>query len=309
MLAIKMPGDTYDGPFLPLTADELTIRQHLERHIYKLAGDIGERNMDHYPQLLKAADYIENAFKEAGYSVTTQAYDVEGKTVKNLIAEHQGQNKAHEIIIVGAHYDSIFGATGADDNASGVAAVLEIARFLAKQKLARTVRFVAFANEEPPYFQTQVMGSWQYAQQAKMRNENIVAMFSLETIGFYSDQPNSQQYPFPFNYFYPNRGNFIGFVGNFSSRELVRKSIATFRRTTLFPSQGVAAPGWIIGVSWSDQSAFWDQGYPAIMITDTALFRNPYYHTKRDKPETIDYDRSARVVRGLAEVVIDRANL
>jgi Zn-dependent M28 family amino/carboxypeptidase len=185
--------------------------------------------------------------------------------------------------------------------------MLELARLLAGQRLPRTVRFVAFANEEAPFFSTAGMGSWQYARQAHARGERIVAMLSLETLGYYSDTVGSQRYPFPFGLFYPRVGNFIGFVGNTASRHLVRRSIASFRQHAAFPSQGTAAPGWLTGVGWSDHWAFWQHGYAAMMITDTALFRYAPYHTPTDTPDKIDYASMARVVAGLASVVTDLA--
>ena len=146
-----------------------------------------------------------------------------------------------------------------------------------------------------------------YARRSRERAENIIAMVSLETIGYYSDSKDSQVYPFPFSLFYPNVGNFIGFVGNTSSRALVRRAIKIFRQDGSFPSQGVAAPGWLTGIGWSDQWSFWKEGYPAMMITDTAVFRYPYYHRRADTPEKVDYDRMVRVVSGLSPVILDCA--
>jgi hypothetical protein len=163
-------------------------------------------------------------------------------------------------------------------------------------------------NEEAPFFHTVNMGSWQYAQRAHARGERIVAMLSLETMGYYSDTLGSQQYPFPFGFFYPRVGNFIGFIGNIASRSLVHRSIAAFRRHAAFPSEGTAAPGWLTGIGWSDHWAFWQQGYPAIMITDTAVFRYAPYHTSGDTPEKIAYAKMARVVAGLSRVVVALAN-
>jgi Zn-dependent M28 family amino/carboxypeptidase len=182
-----------------------------------------------------------------------------------------------------------------------------MARLLGSQRLARTVRLVAFVNEEPPFFLTGDMGSRFYARRSRERSEKIVAMFSLETIGYYSDAKGSQHYPFPFSLFYPNTANFIGFVSNISSRDLVRQSIASFRQHTAFPSQGAAAPGWMTGIGWSDHWSFWREGYPAIMVTDTALFRYAHYHTPEDTPDKIDYARTARVILGLARVIAELA--
>ena len=302
-----MPKSSYTGPFQPLSEDEVQVRDRLEKHVSMLAGEIGERNMRH-PQGLEASlDYIEKILRDLGYQVEMQEYKVEDKPVANLEAERIGTSLAGEIVVVGAHYDSVFGTPGANDNASGVAGLLEIARLLATEELSRTVRFVAFVNEEPPFYLTGDMGSRVYASRSRRRGEDIVAMLSIETIGYYSEVSGSQHYPFPFSYFYPSTANFIGFVGNFSSRRLVRHAIGTFREHTRFPSEGLAAPEWVTGVGWSDHWAFWKEGYPAIMVTDTALFRYDYYHTPQDTPDKLDYARTARVVSGLTRVVADLA--
>ncbi|MCZ6478871.1 MAG: M28 family peptidase [candidate division NC10 bacterium] len=283
------------------------MRDRLERHVSMLAGEIGERNIWHPQGLEASVDYIEKVLGDSGYQVEMQEYKVEGKPVANLEAERIGTSLAGEIVVVGAHYDSVFGTPGANDNASGVAGLLEIARLLATEELSRTVRFVAFVNEEPPFFLTGDMGSRVYASRSRRRGEDIVAMLSIETIGYYSEVSGSQHYPFPFSYFYPTTANFIGFVGNFSSRRLVRRAIGTFREHTRFPSEGLAAPEWVTGVGWSDHWSFWQEGYPAIMVTDTALFRYDHYHTPQDTPEKLDYARTARVVSGLTRVVADLA--
>ena len=206
-----------------------------------------------------------------------------------------------QIVIIGAHYDSREGTPGADDNASGTAAVLALARRYAKEHPARTVRFLLFPNEE--YFRQDAMGSVVYARLCRSRNEDVVAMVSVETIGYFSDAAGSQQYPFPVNLLYPDRGSFIGFVGNLASRELVREALGAFRKGAGIGSEGVAAPESVEGVDWSDHWSFWREGYPGIMITDTAPFRNPNYHRATDVPDTLDYHRMARVVSGLARVV------
>jgi Zn-dependent M28 family amino/carboxypeptidase len=272
-----------------------------------LAGEIGERNLWRPKALEAAVGYLEAVLRGQGHEVAQQSFVVEGRTVHNLEAEVPGTSQRGEIVLVGGHYDSVVGSPGANDNATGTAAVLEIARLLRGRQLARTVRFVAFVNEEPPFFQTDAMGSWVYARRSRQHGENIVAMFSLETIGYYSDAPGSQHYPAPFSLFYPKVGNFIGFVGNTASRALVRRSIASFRQHTAFPSEGVAAPSWLTGVGWSDHWAFWQEGYAALMITDTALFRYAPYHTRADTPDKVDYARMARVVAGLARMVAEFA--
>jgi Zn-dependent M28 family amino/carboxypeptidase len=304
---IRMPGRSYSGSLPALSPEEFALGARLERHVRALAEDIGERNLVKYDALKDSARFIEQQLRDIGLAVTAQEFVVNGRTVKNLEAEQLGHSRTDEIVIVGAHYDSVIGSPGANDNASGVAGVIEIARLLSRARLARTVRFVAFVNEEPPFFQTRNMGSWVCARRARERGENIVAMLSLETIGYYADKKGSQRYPFPFSLFYPSTGDFIGFVGNLSSRGLVRRAIGSFREHARFPSEGVAAPGWITGIGWSDHWAFWKEGYPAVMVTDTAPFRYPFYHTAYDTPDRIDYDRLVRVVAGLAGVVADLA--
>lgn len=305
---ISMPGRSYLGPLAPLTEEEAVLATNLERHVRTLAGEIGERNLIRYDALEASADYLERVFGEVGYTPAAQTFLVNKREVKNLEVERTGHSRPAGIIVIGAHYDSVVGSPGANDNASGVAAVLELARLTREKAVARSVRFVAFVNEEPPYFQTMQMGSLVYARRARQRGEQIVAMLSLETIGYYSDAAGSQRYPFPFSLFYPSTGNFVGFVGNLTSRDLVRQAIGSFREQAAFPSEGVAAPGWITGIGWSDHWAFWQEGYPAVMVTDTAPFRYPYYHTLYDTPDRIDYDRLARVVAGVSRVVTDLAD-
>lgn len=307
MISTKMPDTSYSGPFEPLSQDEVVLRDRLQKHVWTLADEIGERNIWHEGKLDASAHYIRKVFTDVGYDVEIQEYAVRGIPVRNFEATLTGSSLPEEIIVVGAHYDSVLGCPGANDNASGVAGVLELARLLAAQELSRTVRFVAFVNEEPPFFLSDDMGSRVYARKARHRRDRIVAMLSIETIGYYSDEPGSQQYPFPFHFFYPNTGNFIGFVANTSSRDLLYEVIAAFRKHTAFPSEGIAAPEWVTGIGWSDHWSFWREGYPAIMVTDTALFRYEHYHTMEDTPDKIDYARMARVVNGISRVVAELA--
>jgi len=270
-----------------------------------LSDTIGERNVRSYEQLKASGDYISAALKQSGFALSYQKYAVEGKTVENIEGELSGISNPAEIIVIGAHYDSAALCPGANDNASGVAALLETARILAGRKFAKTLRFVAFVNEEPPYFQTKNMGSRVYAARSRQRGEKIAAMLSLETIGSYSDEKGSQSYPLPFNFYYPDTGNFIGFVSNPGSRALMFDMITIFRKNAGLPSEGIAAPRWIPGIGWSDHWAFWKEGYNAVMLTDTAPFRYAFYHTPQDTWEKLDYDRMARVVSGIVTVISD----
>lgn len=283
------------------------MRDRLEKHVSMLAEHIGERNLWHYEGLDASARYIGKALRGFGYKVHRQEFSVEGVTVANVEGERTGTSLPEEILVVGAHYDSLIGSPGANDNASGVAGVLEIARLLATRKLSRTIRFVAFVNEEPPFFQTPHMGSRVYASRARRRKEQIVAMLAIETIGYYSDAAGSQSYPFPLQLFYPKTANFIGFVGNVSSRHLLHRVLHTFRQFTDFPAEGIAAPAWVTGISWSDHWSFWEEGYPAVMVTDTALFRYEHYHSPHDTANKLEYERMAQVVTGISRVVADLA--
>ena len=307
-IMLRMPGTSYHGE-LPAPDESLKLlAEELRREVRRLAVDIGERNVGNRPQQLsQAADYIEAQFKAAGCGVKRQEYEVSGATCYNLAAEIAGKTRPGEIVVVGAHYDTVVGTPGANDNTSGDAGTIALARRFSGRTSDRTLRFLAFVNEEPPYFQTEKMGSRVYARQCRQDHDNIVAMLSLETLGWYDDKPGSQNYPPPFGLLYPSTGNFIGFIGNIRSRDLVRQAIGTFRRWEHFPSEGAALPEAIPGVGFSDQWSFWQEGYPAIMVTDTALFRYPHYHHPGDTIDKVDFDRMSRVVRGLEEVVAELA--
>src|SRR5260221_3910290 len=281
---LVMPENSYSGPTEDPTLDEFKSAVNLKKHETRLAVTIGERNLDRYKNLQAAAEYIETSFKSLGYAPQEQEFKAEGLSAKNIFVEIPGTQSPSEIVVVGAHYDSVYGCPGADDNGSGIPALLEIARLLKDAGPSRTVRLIGFVNEEPPNFQTPTMGSWVAAKKSHQLKENIVAAISLETIGMYSDAENSQHYPSGFSLFFPSKGNFVGFVGNLSSRSLVRDSIGYFRKTTEFPSEGVAAPGGMTGIGWSDHWSFWQARYPAIMISETTIFRNPNYHKLVDTP-------------------------
>ena len=300
-LGVKMPGENISKA-VPLSPDEITLREELRADVQKLAGEIGERNMWHYPQLNAAADFIENSFSRAGLHPRRDSYELRGQICHNIETEVPGGRP--EIILIGAHYDSVLGSPGANDNGSGVAALLALARRFAGKASHHTLRFVAFVNEEPPYFLSGEMGSLVYAGRCKARGDKISAMISLETIGYFSDAPDSQVYPSRvLGAFYPKVGNFIGFVSNVHSRTLLRRAIALFRKHAKIPSEGASLPWFIPGVSWSDQWSFWKHGYPGIMITDTAPFRYPYYHSANDTPDKLDYDRFTLVVSGMEKVI------
>jgi hypothetical protein len=309
-VGMRMPGKNVSKAG-PLSPDEIVLREELRVNVQKLAGEIGERNMWHYEKLNAAADFIQDSFSRAGLRIRRDSYEMRGQPCHNIEAQIPADRP--EIIVIGAHYDSVFGSPGANDNGSGSAAVLALARRFAaretegsppRRTLNKTLRFVEFVNEEPPYFLSGEMGSLVYARRCKERGDKISAMISLETIGYFSDAPYSQTYPSPgLGVFYPKVGNFIGFVSNVKSRALLRRVIALFREHAKIPSEGASLPAFIPGVSWSDQWSFWQQGYPAIMVTDTAPFRYPYYHSSKDTPDKLDYDRFTLVVSGMEKVI------
>lgn len=301
LVLIGLPGRSYRGALPPLTSEQVALRDRLIRHVEMLAGVIGERNIYRRGSLDRAAGYIEEQFASNGHRPASHEYDVSGVTVRNIDCALGAA--AQNTLLLGAHYDSVTACPGANDNASGVAALLELSRLLAARGRTGQIRFVAFVNEEPPFFMTDLMGSRVYARRCRARGDNIDAMFSLETIGYYSTTPGSQQYPGPalFHRLYPETGDFIGFVSNFASRALLRRAGREFRRRASFPSEGVSAPADIPGIGWSDHWSFWQENYPAVMITDTAPFRYPHYHQRSDTPDKLAYDSFARVVWGLSE--------
>ena len=281
------------------TAGSNGLAARLEAHIRVLAETIGERNVFRAEALAEAERYIEGTWRDLGYDVIRQSYEVNGMPCSNLEITRHGSRRPEEILLIGAHYDSVTGSPGANDNGSGVAAILEMAREVANFDVERTIRFVAFVNEESPYFFGPQMGSMVYARAARRRGDDIRLMLSLETIGCYSELPGSQQYPPLFRYFYPDRGNFIAFVSNLRSRRILNRFATAFRGVSDFPCESVATFSWIPGVAWSDHLSFWRAGYRAIMVTDTAFDRYRHYHEPTDLPDEIDYLSMAAVTRGL----------
>ncbi len=304
-MAVDMPGKSFQGPLPELTVAQQSLRDRLEAHNRQLALEIGERNAYRRPaQLQQTVEYLDQSLAPAG-TVGRQTFTASGVKCHNLEVMLTGTVRPQESVVVGAHYDTVAHCPGANDNGSGVAALLALAELLAEFKPERTLRFVAFANEESPYYRTSQMGSLVYARRLRARGDKITAMLSLETIGYFSDVQGSQKYPPPLSRYYPSTGNFIGFVGNVQSAALVRQAVAAFRRHAKFPSEGGALPAHIDGVGWSDHWSFWQQGYPALMVTDTAPFRYPHYHRHTDTPDKLDFARMARVVDGLRHVIVE----
>jgi Zn-dependent M28 family amino/carboxypeptidase len=276
----------------------------LRTHVDRLAGLIGPRHPGKPAALEAAATYVEREFQNLGDAVERQCYDAGGVSVANLVIERRGSQRPGEIVVLGAHYDTVPTTPGADDNASAVAVLIETARLLRPVALRRTVRFVAFTCEEPPHFYTHTMGSQVYARRCRSQNEQITGMLCLEMVGFFTTAPGSQQVPpgIPkvLRWAFPQRGDFLTAVGNPRSWRLVWNFRRGFKNVTRFPLFSIVLPEAIHEIRRSDNSSFWDQGYPALMLTDTSFLRNPHYHEPTDTPETLDCERMAQVTIGIA---------
>lgn len=286
-------------------ADDAGLVERLRADVNALAGDIGSRNVYQEQSLARAAKHITTELERAGWVVKPEVYQVSGVACANLVAEKTGTTKPEEIVVVGAHYDTVPITPGADDNASGVAVLLALARELSAAKPGRTLRLVAFANEEPIYFQTEFMGSRVYSRGCKKRGERIVAMLSLECLGYYTEEKRTQKYPFPLSMVYPSTGNFVAVVGNRESKKLVKQVTKSIKTSRTIPCESIAMPDVLPGIGWSDHWSFWQEGYPAVMLTDTALNRNPHYHRAGDIPATLNYEKMAVATRGILAATQD----
>lgn len=276
----------------------------LEAHVRKLSVDLSPRDVGHPENLDRAGAYISSELMQAGGSVSEQGYRVENQSYRNLIARFGPDTP--ERIVVGAHYDAAGPMPGADDNASGVAGLIELARMLGAHQPSIRVELVAFSTEEPPYFGTTGMGSFVHAQSLKKENVSVRAMLSLEMIGCFSDVHGSQHFPAGIlSAFYPSTGNFIGVVGRVSDGLLARRVKRAMSQAAPLPVYSVSAPSIIPGVDFSDQRNYWHNGYNALMITDTAFYRNLNYHTAHDTVEKLDYQRMAMVVEGVYAAITD----
>jgi hypothetical protein len=304
--SLSLPGEPYTGAPAPVTVAERDLAARLRRHVEAIASV--PHNVEHYPALERSAAYIETELKALGYTPQAQVYDIGAKPVRNIAVElaPAGTTAATPSLVVGAHYDSYGPAPGANDNGSGSAAVLELARLLKDvAPKDKRLRLVLFVNEEPPYDRTPDMGSYRYAKSLKDSGEALIGMISLETIGKFSDQPGTQKYPFPFDYIFSDVANFVAFVALPGGRSFLHDVVGSFRSHAQFPTIGGTAPDNIPGIGWSDHWSFWMFDYPAIMITDTALFRYPDYHEPTDTPDKVDYEKLARITLGLEQTIRD----
>ena len=285
--------------FLPTSSEEA-----LRSHVHALSVAIGSRSVREYGKLQDAERYIRSFLQGQGIPFTLQGYDHEGKRYNNIVVTLTGSTRPGETVIVGAHYDTVYETPGADDNASAVAVLLELCRDLKEYRPGRTLKLIFFVLEEPPSFLTPAMGSYVYAIQAKERGENITGMISLEMVGYFSEAEGSQAYPIPgMHWLYPDRGNFIGVIGNVQSRELTLAVAEALKAGSDIPVEHLVALLFVPGVGLSDHGPFWKMGFRAVMVTDTAFYRNPNYHTARDTIETLRFDRMSQLVRGMVHVV------
>ncbi len=313
-------------------ADLQQVAAELESDVRYLAETIGERNMGTEGSMDASADWIEQKMEQSGYHTHRQTYTLAdkgahgyaGMTADNIVAElskasaeDSGALKqdseaaktatgasSNELIVIGAHYDTVPTSPGANDNASAIAVLSALAKRLSGTRPTNTVRLVAFANEEPPFFTTSDMGSYAYAARCRERRESVGAMIALDGVGYFSDRPGSQHYPVPgLGFYYPDRANFIGFVTRLRDRALLRRALKAFRSGTDLPVEGAALPSYVPGVYWSDHWSFWQQGYPGLLVTDTLPFRDPHYHSPTDIADRLDYSAMARVVEGVEAVV------
>lgn len=291
------------------------LEQRLTNHVRMLGETIGARSLARYPiGLSKAASYIESELKNEHLPLASRVYKIsdrlgrresslKGKSARNIVATIRGATAPNDVIVIGAHYDSVYSCPGANDNATGVAALIEIAKALAHKKFARTLQFVAFTNEEPPFFRTEDMGSYRFARDCYHDRVNVVGMLALETMGYYSAEANSQRFPPGLAGTHSTTGNFIAFVANQSSAELAQAVTKSFQEAVAFPTELVVAPPSVPGVDFSDQQAFWKYKYPALMVTDTAFLRYPDYHRESDTPEKVDCGKLAVVTQGLIQAI------
>ena len=281
---------------------------YLRLVVTKLCREIGARTYQDLERLARTTAFIRSEFAGAGLAVTSQAFNYDGRVYENVIGERRGDVSPGTVIVIGAHYDTVSTTPGADDNASGIAGLLGIARMLKDRSCDRTVRFVAFALEEPPVYRSRDMGSYHYAESLKNSGDDVRGMICLEMIGFFSDREGSQHYPLPFMKLkFPGTGDYIALVGNRRSKAFTKDIAASFRQATDLPVITLNAPAIVVGIDFSDHWSFNKFGIPAFMVTDTAFYRNPNYHAPTDLPETLDYTRMAKVVEGLASSIEGKA--
>lgn len=282
------------------TSDHFVDPAKLEAHVFTLSHSFYPRNYENIENLEKSASYIQNHFAQAGAEVEIQEFMVDGNTYKNVIGIF-GKGKPHKFI-VGAHYDSCGQTPGADDNASGIAGLIELAYLIGKQELPGEIELVAYSLEEPPFFRTNQMGSYEHARKSQNDINKIKGVIVLEMIGLFSEENGSQYYPTSFlKLFYPTKGNFIAVIGALNQREFTKKVKIGMKGTTDLPIYSLNGPKTLQGIDYSDHRNYWPFGINAVMICDTAFYRNANYHELTDTFESLDYKKMSKVVIAVFE--------
>jgi len=277
--------------------DKAKVVENLYRHVHFLSVTVGDRYLWKENSLDRTAEYIEAELAFQGYPVRRQSFRCYNREVGNLVIETPGND--NELIVVGAHYDTVPGTPGADDNASGVAALLELARLLRGRAGRKTLVLAAFVNEEPPFYGSKNMGSMVCAGELKKRGARVEVMLSLEMLGYFG-KGYPQRYPLPgMELFYPRTGNFIGVVGNFNSRRQLSRIKRGINKFSNIRARSLTAPEFFGGINLSDNASFWTHGFRAVMVTDTSFFRNRHYHQESDTIDTLNFNQMAEVVKGL----------
>jgi len=289
----------------------IEIKKGMESDIEYLQN-LGPRNSENdtsYKQLRQCEEWVKKRWESQGYTVKKHSFSIKEKEYSNLEIEIKGRTLPSEIIIISAQYDTLPDSPGANNNGSGIAILFQLSHLLRKHSPNRTLRLLNFVNEEDPFFGTEMMGSFQYAKRCRQREEDIRVMISLDALGVYKYEPGSQSLPFPFSIFYPDRGNFLAFIGNLQSRKYVKEVTKGFKKGSSFQIQAGVAPEWAKGGAWSDHSSFWKFGYPGIMMTDTGGFRSPYHTTKEDTMEKLNFEAMSRIVIGMYACAVHLTSL
>ena len=289
----------------------IEIKKGMESDIEYLQK-LGPRNSENektYNQLRQCEEWIRQRWESQGYVVKKHTFSIREKEYSNLEIEIKGRTLPSEIIIISAQYDTLPDSPGANNNGSGIAILFQLSQLLRKRTPDRTLRLLNFVNEEDPFFGTEMMGSFQYAKKCRRQGEDIRVMLSLDALGVYKNEPGSQRLPFPFSIFYPDRGNFLAFIGNLQSRKYVKEVTKGFKKGSSFQIQAGVAPEWAKGGAWSDHSSFWKFGYPGIMVTDTGGFRSAYHTTKEDTMERLNFEAMSRIVIGMFTCAVHLTSL
>ena len=289
----------------------IEIKKGMESDIEYLQK-LGPRNSENektYNQLRQCEEWIRQRWESQGYVVKKHTFSIREKEYSNLEIEIKGRTLSSEIIIISAQYDTLPDSPGANNNGSGIAILFQLSQLLRKRTPDRTLRLLNFVNEEDPFFGTEMMGSFQYAKKCRRQGEDIRVMLSLDALGVYKNEPGSQRLPFPFSIFYPDRGNFLAFIGNLQSRKYVKEVTKGFKKGSSFQIQAGVAPEWAKGGAWSDHSSFWKFGYPGIMVTDTGGFRSAYHTTKEDTMERLNFEAMSRIVIGMYTCAVHLTSL